>query len=134
MDEIDFESAKPIQLAAEVSPEKTVQFFSGDKETPLHPKEITESMLAKLYENLADLEQLSKLTTMMKNDIKELGRGLENVQKGKYIAMFKVVKGRRSVNWQRLTKALIGDLKDEDLEKYSEEGETTTRLEIRRLD
>lgn len=132
-EEIDFEKAKPVKVAAEVSPEKTVAFFQGEESNPLQPKELTEELLARLYENMQEAEHLAKLIEMSKKDVKELCRGVETTQKGKYVVILKQVKGRRTVNWKKLTKAMIGDLKDEDLEKYSDEGELSVRLEIRKL-
>lgn len=132
--EVDFENAKPIKLAAEVSPGKTVEFFKNEELTPLHPKEITEEILARLYDNMQEAEHLAKLIQMDKKDLKELGRGLENVQKGKYIACFKTVKGRKSINWEKLAKDMIGKLTESDLEKYTETGEESVRLEIKKVD
>jgi hypothetical protein len=133
-DDVDFESAKPVKMAAEVNPEKTIAFFKGEESNPIQPKELTEEFLERLYENMRDAEHLAKLIEMGKKDVKELCRGMETTQKGKYVVLLKPVKGRKTVNWKKLTKALIGDLKDEDLEKYSEEGEPSVRLEIRKLD
>ena len=133
-EEIDFESAKPIKVAHEADPAKIVEFFKGEEQTPLHPKEITEEILARLYDNMQEAEQLAKLIEMDKKDLKELGKGLENVAKGKYIACFKTVKGRKSVKWERMVKELIGKVSDADMEKYLEIGEDSIRLEIKKLD
>ena len=133
-EEIDFEAAKPVKLAAEVTPEKIVEFFKGDEVTPLHPKEITEELLKRLYENMEEAKMLALLIEQDKTDLKELGKGLENVAKGKYIACFKTVKGRKSVKWEKLAKDMIGKLSEADLERYTDVGEESTRLEIRKLD
>lgn len=130
----DFDNAKPIQLASEVSPEKTVAFFKNEEPNPLQPKEVTEELLARLYDNMQEAEHLAKLIEMDKKDIKELCAGVESVQKGKFIAFLKPVKGRKSVKWERLAKDLIGKLSDADLAKYTEEGEPSVRLEIRKVD
>lgn len=132
--EIDFDQAKPVKLAAEVSPEKTVAFFKGEEQNPLQPKELTEEILARLYENMQEAAHLAKLIEMDKKDVKELCRGMETAQKGKFIAILKPVKGRRSMNWEKLCKAKIGKLTDEDIEKYSDESDPTVRLEIRKIE
>mgnify|MGYP001570319842 CR=1 FL=1 len=133
-DEIDFEKAVPMKLAAEVSPEKTTAFFHGEEVTPLHPKELTEELLAKYYDAALELDLLSKQVEMMKLDIKELGKGVETVQKGKYIAIFKAVKGRTSFNFKRFVKDKIGDITEADTEKYADVGDPSVRLEVRKLD
>jgi hypothetical protein len=132
-EEIDFENAKPVKLVHEADPAKIVKFFEGEEQTPIHPKEITEQMLADLYDNLQELDHLSKLVEMQKKDIKELGKGSENIAKGKYVACFKTVKGSKSVKWEKFCKAMIGEIKDSDLEKYTEESEPSTRLEVKKL-
>ena len=114
--------------------EKAVSLFKGEEQTPLHPKEITESLLARLYDNMEEAKQLATLIEMDKKDLKELGKGIENIIKGKYIASFKTVKGRKSVKWDKLAKDMIGKLTDADLEKYTEQGEESVRLEIKKLD
>lgn len=133
-EEIDFDQAKPIKVAAEMSPEATVAFFKGEEQTPLHPKEITEELLARLYDNMEEARQLALLIEMDKKDLKELGTGVENVVKGKYVASFKVVKGRKSIKWEKLAKDMIGKLTESDLEKYTEVGEESVRLEVKKLD
>ena len=60
-EEIDFDQAKPLKLAAEVSPEKTAAFFKGEEQTKLQPREITEELLARLYDNMQEAEMLAKL-------------------------------------------------------------------------
>ena len=133
-EEIDFDQAKPIKLAHEADPSKIVKFFEGEEPSPIQPKEITEEILARLYDNMQEAEQLAKLIEMDKKDVKELGKGLENVIKGKYIACFKTVKGRKSVKWEKLAKDMIGKLTDADLEKYTEFGDESVRLEIKKID
>ena len=132
-EEIDFDQAKPLKLAHEPDPAKIVKFFEGEEQTPIHPKEITEQMLADLYDNLQELDHLSKLVEMQKKDIKELGKGSENIAKGAYVACFKTVKGRKSVKWERLAKDMIGTLTDADLSKYTEQGDESVRLEVKKL-
>jgi len=132
-EEVDFDQAKPLKLAAEVSPEKTVKFFQGEEANPLQPKELTEDLLSKYYDASLELDLLAKQVEMMKKDIKELGKGVETIQKGKFIAMFKEAKGRRTVEWDRLAKDLIGKLSDEDIAKYTKQGEPSVRLEVRKL-
>jgi hypothetical protein len=131
-DEVDFEAAKPVKLAAEVNPEKTVNFFKGDPSNPLQPKEITEELLARLYENMQEADHLAKLIEQDKKDVKELGRGLETIIKGKYIAMFKTVKGRTTFNFKKFVKDKIGEITEEDNEKYADVGEPSVRLEVRK--
>lgn len=132
-DEIDFEQAKPVKVAQEVSPEKTVAFFSGDVVSPLHPKELTEEILARLYDNMQEADHLAKLIEMDKRDVKELCRGMETVQKGKFVAILKTVNGRKTVNWQKLVKDMIKNVSDEELAKYTDEGDPSVRLEIKKL-
>ncbi len=135
MDEVDFEAAKPVKLASEVSPEKTLAFFKGDVEAgnPLKPKEVTEELLARLYENMQEAEHLAKLIELDKADLKELGHGLESVQKGKYVAFFKEVKGRRTVRWEDYVKAQLKTIPAEELAPYVKEGEPSVRLEIKKV-
>ena len=133
-EEIDFDQAKPIKLAHEADPAKIVKFFEGEEPNKLQPKEITEELLARLYDNMEEAKQLATLIEMDKKDLKELGKGIENIIKGKYIASFKTVKGRKSVKWDKLAKDMIGKLTDADLEKYTEQGEESVRLEIKKLD
>lgn len=136
--EVDLEAAKPALLAKEKTSEEraaeAVRFFKGEEETPLHPKEISEELLARLYDNMQEADMLAKLIEQDKKDVKELGRGSETIQRGKYVAILKSVKGRKSVAWARLAKAMIGNLSDDDLEKYTETGDESVRLEIRKLD
>ena len=133
-EEIDFDQAKPVKLAHEADPAKIVKFFEGEESSPIQPKEITEELLARLYDNMEEAKQLATLIEMDKKDLKELGKGVENIIKGKYIASFKTVKGRKSVKWDKLAKDMIGKLTDADLEKYTEQGEESVRLEIKKLD
>ena len=132
--EIDFEGAKPIKLAAEVSPEKTVAFFRGEEQTPLHPKEITEAMAARLFENLEEKKHLDHLIEMDKADIKDLAKDQTNIIVGKYVLLLTHKKGQRKVNWAKLSKDLIGKISDEDLDKYTEEGESSVSLSVKKLD
>ncbi len=132
-EEIDFDQAKPINLQAEVTPEKTKAFFAGEKESPLQPKEITEEMLSKYFEMSQELDHLSKLVEMMRLDIKSLGKGGETIQRGKFVAMLKKVSGRKTMNWKRLVKELVGELSEADTEKYQEIGDESIRLEVRKL-
>lgn len=131
-EEIDFEQAKPLKLAAEVNPEKTVAFFAGEEKTKLQPAEISEELLARLYDNMQEAEQLAKLIEMDKKDLRELGKGMETVIKGKYVCTFKTVKGRKSFDFKKYVKDKIGPITEEDEEKYSDTGEPSVRLEIRK--
>jgi hypothetical protein len=133
-EEIDFDKAKPIKLAHEADVEKMVGFFSKEEPNKLQPKEITEELLQRLYENMEEAKHLATLIDMDKNDLKELGRGLENVAKGKYVAMFKTVKGRKSVDWEAYAKSQIKNIPGEELAPYTKESEPSVRLEIRKLD
>ena len=133
-EEIDFTQAKPLKLAHEADPAKIAKFFAGEEANPIQPKEITEEILARLYENMQEADHLAKLIEMDKKDVKELGKGLENVIKGKYMACFKTVKGRKSVKWDKLAKDMIGNLTDADMEKYTEFGDESVRLEIKKID
>lgn len=133
-EEIDFDQAKPLKVSKETPAEEVVKFFKGEEQTPLHPKEITEELLARLYDNLEEARMLALLIEQDKKDLKELGKGLENICKGKYVASFKTVKGRKSVKWEKLAKDMIGKLSEADLEKYTETGEESVRLEIKKLD
>lgn len=132
-DEIDFDQAKPLKIVKETTAEEVVKFFKGEEQTPLHPKEITEEMLARLYDNLEEARMLALLIEQDKKDLKELGRGSENIVKGKYVASFKVVKGRKAVRWEKLARDMIGKLSPADLEKYTETGEESVRLEVKKL-
>jgi hypothetical protein len=92
-------------------------------------------MLSRLYENMQELDQLKKLVEMDKKDLKELAGESETVQRGKFVALFKKVKGRKSVDWEKLSKDMIGKLSEADLEKYTSEGEPSIRFDgIKRLD
>jgi hypothetical protein len=133
-EEIDFDKAKPIKLAHEADVEKMVGFFSKEEPNKLQPKVITEELLQRLYENMEEAKHLATLIDMDKNDLKELGRGLENVAKGKYVAMFKTVKGRKSVDWEAYAKSQIKNIPGEELAPYTKESEPSVRLEIRKLD
>ena len=132
--EIDFEGAKPVKLASEVSPEKTVAFFKGEEQTPLHPKEITEELAARLFENLEEKKHLDHLIEMDKADIKNLAKDQTNIIVGKYVLLLTHKKGQRKVNWAKLAKDLIGKISDEDLDKYTEEGEPSVSLSVKKLD
>ena len=134
MSDDELSEAKPVKLVSEVSPEKTVAFFAREEQTKLQPREITEELLARLYDNMAEAEMLAKLIEQDKKDIKELGNGSETIIKGKYIATFKTVKGRKSFNWKKFTKDRIGAITEEDEKLYSDEGEPSVRLEIRKAD
>jgi hypothetical protein len=133
-EEVDFDKAKPVKLVAEVNPEKTVKFFAGEEQSKLQPKEITEELLARLYDNMQEAEMLAKLIEQDKKDVKELGRGSETIIKGKYIATFKTVKGRKSFNFEKYVKDKIGAISEAEEEQYSDVGEPSVRLEIRKAD
>lgn len=113
--------------------QQAVNFFKGEEQTPLHPKEITEQMLATLYDNIEEAKHLEKLIEMGKKDVKELAAGLESVQKGGYVAFLTTKKGRKSVKWDKLAKDMIGKLSDADLEKYTEESEPSVSLSVRKI-
>lgn len=133
-EEIDFDQAKPLKLAAEVSPEKTVEFFSREQSTPLQPKEITEEIVARLYENLEEAKQLATLIEMDKKDIKELAKDQTTITVGKYVVMLTRKKGQRKVKWDKLAKDLIGKISDADLERYTDESDGSVSLSIRKVD
>jgi hypothetical protein len=113
--------------------EKAVNFFKGEEQTPLHPKEITEEILARLYENLEEEKHLKTLIEMDKKDIKELAAGLESVQKGKYVVFLTVKRGRKTVKWDKLAKDMIGKLTEADMEKYTDVGEESVSLSVRKV-
>jgi len=127
-EELDLSEAVPLTPA-----EKAVNFFKGEVETPMHPKEITEEMLATLYDNLQELDHLSKLVEMQKKDIKELAKGEESVLRGRYAAFLKPVKGRMTVDWQGYCKSQIKEIPAEELKAYTKEGEPSVRLEVKKL-
>jgi len=133
-DEIDLEAAKPVKLISEVSPEKTVEFFSREEPNKLMPKEITEEMLARLYENLEEQKQLAHLIEMDKKDVKELAKDATTLTVGKYIVLLTHKKGQRKVKWDKLAKDLIGKISDADLDKYTEESDGSVSLSIRKVD
>lgn len=126
-DELD--DAVPMTAA-----EKAVSFFKGEEDSPLKPKEITEEILKRLYENLEDQKHLAKLIEQDKKDLKELAAGLESVQKGKYVAFLTVRKGQKKVKWEKLAKDMIGKLSEADLSRYTEEGEESVSLSVRKVD
>jgi hypothetical protein len=134
-EEVDFDAAKPIKLSHVPDTDKIVKFFAKEEDNPIKPKEVTEEMLSRLYENMQELDQLKKLVEMDKKDLKELAGESETVQRGKFVALFKKVKGRKSVDWEKLSKDMIGKLSEADLEKYTSEGEPSIRFDgIKRLD
>ena len=134
-EEIDFEKAKPVKLAHTPDTDKIVKFFSKEEDNPIKPKEVTEELLARLYDNMQEYEHLKKLVEMDKKDLKELAGDDEMIQRGKFVAMFKKIKGRRSVDWEKLSKDMIGKLTESDLEKYTETGEPSVRFDgIRKLE
>jgi hypothetical protein len=127
-DDDELDNAVPLTPA-----EKAVSFFKGEEDNPIKPKEVTEEILARLYDNLEEAKQLEKLIEMDKKDIKELAAGLESVQKGKYVVFLTVKKGRKTVKWDKLAKDMIGKLTEADMEKYTDVGEESVSLSVRKV-
>lgn len=133
-EEIDLEAAKPVKEAKETMADEAVKFFKGEVMTPIHPKEITEEMCKRLYENLEEAKHLAHLIEMDKKDIKELAKEQTTLTCGKYIVMLTHKKGQRKVKWDKLAKDLIGKISEEDLAKYTDESEGSVSLSIRKVD
>lgn len=133
-DEIDLEAAKPMKIATETKADEAVKFFKGEVMSPLHPKEITEEMVKRLYENMEEAKHLEHLIAMDKKDVKELAKDAQTLTVGKYIIMLTHKKGRKTVKWDKLARDMIGKLTDADMEKYSEESEPSVSLSIRKVD
>lgn len=131
----DLEDAVPVKLVADVSPEKIVAFFGASEDNPLQAKDITEEDLASLSSLMLELDSLSKLVEMKKADLKRVAGGSDTLQRGKYLAIFKTVKGRSSFDHKRFIADKIGKPTEEDMKQYSSQGEPSVRFEgIRRLD
>lgn len=113
--------------------EKAVSFFKGEEDSPLKPKEITEEMLARLFDNMQEMELLAKLIEQDKKDLKELARGEETVTKGKFAAFFQTRKGRKTVDWQEFIKSQIGKPTEEDLKPYTKVSEDSVSVSVKKI-
>ena len=133
-EEIDFDQAKPLKLTADVSPEKTIAFFSGEEENPLQLKDVDEAWMKEFSEMLTELDALSKLVEMRKADLKRIAKGEDQLIRGKCMALFKTVKGRASFDKDRFIKDKIGKPTEQDIKDYTSFGDPSVRFEgIRHL-
>ena len=90
--------------------------------------------IARLKEMTAKNFKLEDIYKKIDAVVPRAKEAMESVQKGKFIAFLKPVKGRKSVKWEKLAKDMIGKLSEADLAKYTEEGEPSVRLEIRKVE
>jgi hypothetical protein len=128
-EEIDFEQARPVKLIVDVSPEKTVAFFKGEEENPLQLSDVDEAWMKEFSELLQELDHLSKLVEMKKLDLKRIAKGEETLQRGKFVALFKTIKGRRTVRWEDYVKSQIKNIPEAELAPYIKEGEPSVRFD-----
>jgi hypothetical protein len=114
------------EIEEEVHP--TVQHFT---------KSISEIELAKKlarYRELStEIEALEASKDALRKELLELGKGEESVMAGGYVAFYKAVKVRESIDWKRYVSDVVGKVPDADLAPYTKRSEDTIRLEVKKI-
>lgn len=120
-EEYEIDDERPLNKGA-----KTVvdHFMSSD---------LKEADLAEYMDLKTELDALTDLVKAKRDVILEKCKGMESAKAGKYVAFLKTVKGRKSVKWEKFAKAMIGEIKDGDLEPYTEQGDDSIRIEVKKI-
>ena len=105
--------------------EKTVKYFGGES---------TEEDLRSIYELKTEIASLDALVEEKIRQVKEQNKGMENVQRGKYVASLKTVSGRVTTDWKQAYKDAVGEMPGADASKYIKKSDDSVRLEVRRID
>lgn len=92
-----------------------------------------EKKLAYYLELTTEIEALTATKDAIRKEILEAGKGEESLMAGNYVAFFKAVKGRTTVDWQGYAKAQLKDIPAAELEPYTKRGEDSIRLEVKKL-
>lgn len=122
------EEEAQVDWEKEGTKKKIVDFFSSDSS-----QAVLEEQLRSYYELKEQLEKIEEAIKENREAILLSCRGMETAQAGDYIAMFKAVKGRETVDWKRLVSDEIGKVEPETMEKYTKRGEDSVRVEIRKV-
>lgn len=80
-----------------------------------------------------ELEALETLVEQKRKDILEKCRGMESAKAGSYVAFFKSVKGRETIDWKRFVADQIGNPPATELAPYTKKSEDSIRMEVKRL-
>lgn len=102
-------------------------FKMGIKEGELAAK------LAHYHELCTEITAMEASKDALRKEILEAGKGEESITAGGYAAFFKKVSGRVSTDWKRAYKDAVGEMPEEDAEKYITKGDDTFRLEVKKL-
>ena len=89
--------------------------------------------LAAYREVCTELEALEASKEILRKEILELGKGTDSIMGGGYAAFFKTVSGRVSCDWQQAYKDAVGEMSEEDVQKYITKGKDSVRLEVKKL-
>lgn len=92
-----------------------------------------EKKLAYYLELTTEIEALTATKDALRKEILEAGKGEESLMAGNYVAFFKAVKGRTTVDWQGYAKAQLKDIPAAELEPYTKRGEDSVRVEVKRI-
>jgi len=80
-----------------------------------------------------ELEHLTEIVKQKREALLEKCRGMESAKAGNYVAFFKSVKGRQTVDWQGFVTAQIGKPSQADLAPYTKQSEDSIRIEVKKL-
>lgn len=110
----------------EATPAETVvQHFKG---------ETTEEDLRSIHELKVEIASMEAILEEKIRQVKEQNKGMENVQRGKYIASLKVISGRVTCDWKQAYRDAVGEMPEAEVQKYIKRSDDSVRLEVRRLD
>lgn len=65
--------------------------------------------------------------------VKALGKERGDILRGTHVVTAKDVSARKSTDWERFVRDVIGEVKPEDLKPYIKEGKPSLRIEVREL-
>ncbi len=117
MDNVDWE--------VETSAKKITDHFMAS--------DLKEADLKEYLDLKTELDALTDLVKQKRESILEKCKGMESAKAGNHVAFLKTVAGRKSVKWEKFAKAMIGKITDTDLAPYTEQGEDSIRLEVKKL-
>lgn len=65
--------------------------------------------------------------------VRALGKERGDIMRGKHLISAKDVSARKSTDWERFVRDVIGEVKPEDLKPYIKEGKPSLRIEVREV-
>lgn len=109
----------------ETPAERIVSHFKGNVELS--------EQLARYYELSVEIASLEGIKEDLRKQLLEAGKGEESLSAGGYVAFFKKVKGRCTVDWQRAYRDSVGEMPEADVQKYIKQGQDSNRVEVKRI-